>query len=167
VTSASQHTWSRATGLRSRRHYTAPGTAASALRWSCPTHRATDRLDSLVTIPHTLGNWRICYKPSLQCPRSKTRQLASRRMRPTHAPLPATTLRPDNTWQSLHATKQLPHAANARTATSFYWRTPCHITGKTDISTGQNKRSFSGPHKLYRVDCLTQQRQTPHMYKKY
>jgi hypothetical protein len=28
-------------------------------------------------------------------------------------------------------------------------------------STGRNKRSFSGPHKLYRVDCLTQQRQIP------
>jgi hypothetical protein len=162
--SASQHAWSRATGLRSHRHYTAPGTAASALRWSCPTHRTTGRLDSLVAIPHTLGNLHICYTPSLRCPRSKTRQLASRRMRPTHAPLPATAPRPDNTRQSPHATKQLPHAARARTAILFYQRTPCHITGKTDISTGRNKRSFSGPHKLYRVDCLTQQRQTPTIY---
>jgi hypothetical protein len=75
--SASQHAWSRATSLRRRRHYIAPGMAASALQWSCTTHRATGRLDLPVAIPHTLGNWRTCYMPSLQCPRSKTRQLAS------------------------------------------------------------------------------------------
>jgi hypothetical protein len=139
VTLASQHAWSRATGLRSRRHYTTPGTAASALWWSCPTHRATGRLDSPVAIPHTLGNWRTCYTPSLRCPRSKTRQLASCRT----------------------AARQLPHAASARTTTSFYRHTPRHLTSKTDISTGRNKRSISGPQKLYRVDCLTQQRQIP------
>jgi hypothetical protein len=67
----SQHAWSRATGLRSHRHYTAPGTAASALRRSCPTHRATDRLDSPVAMPDSLGNWHLCYTPPLRCPRSR------------------------------------------------------------------------------------------------
>jgi hypothetical protein len=33
--------------------------------------------------------------------------------------------------------------------------TPLHL------STGWNKRSFSGPHKLYRVDCLSEQQQIP------
>jgi hypothetical protein len=95
------------TGLRTRRHYTAPGMAASALRWSCPTHQATGRLDSLVAIPHTLGNWRTCYMPSLWCPRSKTRQLASCRNAARQHRQPP------------HATKQLPHAASARTTTSL------------------------------------------------
>jgi hypothetical protein len=152
VTSASQHAWSRATGLRSRRHYTAPGTAASALRWSCPTHRATGRLDSPLAIRHTLGNWRICYTTSLRCPRSKTRQLASRRMRPsnfrmrpTHAPLPAAALRPGNTRQPQHATQQLPHTASARTTKSFYRRTPRHITSETKSLPAGTNGPFQDP----------------------
>jgi hypothetical protein len=86
-------------------------------------------------------------------------------MRPTHAPLLAAALRPGNTQQPPHATKQLPHAASAHTTTSFYRRTPRHITSKTDISTGWNKWSFSGPHKLYRVDCLTQPNDKSHTCK--
>jgi hypothetical protein len=131
----SQHAWSRATGLRSHRHYTAPGTAASVLRWSCPTHRATGRLDSLVVIPHTLGNWRTCYTPSLPCPRSTTRQLASCRTAARQHPATAALLSDNCRMRTTHA--------------------PLHF------STGRNKRSFSGPHKLYRVDCLSEPRQIP------
>jgi hypothetical protein len=74
------HTWSRATGLWSHWLYTAPGTAASALRWSCPTHRTTGCLDSPVATPHTLGNWSSCRMPPLQQLRSATRRLPATRL---------------------------------------------------------------------------------------
>jgi hypothetical protein len=126
----SQHGWSRATGLWSHRHYTAPGTAASAFWWSCPTHWATGHLDSPVVIPHTLGNWRTCYTPPLRCPGSMTRQLASChtaarqhpattallpgncRMRPTHTPLHL--YRPEQTVL-FRAPQTLPSGLSIRT----------------------------------------------------
>jgi hypothetical protein len=119
TTSVSQNAWSRAIGLRSHRHYTAPGTAASALRRSCPTHRATGRLDSPVAIPHTLGNWRCCRTPPLRRPRSTTRQ-------PPHT---------TNAAAQLQATAI---STSASTTTSFYRRIQHHLTGR-------NKRPFQGP----------------------
>jgi hypothetical protein len=130
TTSVSQHAWPRVTGLRSHRHYTVPGMAASALRLSCPTHWATGCLDSPVAIPHTLGNWRFCHMPPLQRLRSTTRQ-------PPHTTNTAAQLQPTAI------------STSART-TSFYRRIQHHITG-------QNKRPFSGPHKLYGVNSLIEQ----------
>jgi hypothetical protein len=40
-------------------------------------------------------------------------------------------------------------STSARTTTSLYRHIQHHLTGR-------NKRSFSGPHKLYGVDCLTE-----------
>jgi hypothetical protein len=83
----------RATGLRSHRHYTAPGTAALALRRSCPTHWATGRLDSPVAIPHTLGNWYTCCcrlssdRAHDQAYSSSQATSGNHRMRLAHAPL--------------------------------------------------------------------------------
>jgi hypothetical protein len=80
TTSASHHTWSRVTGLQNHQLCTVPGTAASALRWSCPMHRATGCLDSPVAMPHTLGNWCSCHMPPLQRPHSTTRRLPATRL---------------------------------------------------------------------------------------
>jgi hypothetical protein len=113
----SRHAWSRATGLRSHWHYTAPGTAALALWRSCPMHRPTGRLDSPVAIPHTLGNWRCCRTPPLRRPRSTTRQ-------PLHMTNVAAQLQPTAI------------STSARITTSFYRRIRRHITSKTDQPNG-------------------------------
>jgi hypothetical protein len=73
----------QATSLQSHQYYTAPGTAVSALRRSCPTHRATGCLESLAAMPHTRGNWRSCRTPPLQQPRSATRRLPATRQLPS------------------------------------------------------------------------------------
>jgi hypothetical protein len=96
---------------------------------------ATGRLDSLVAIPHTLGNWRCCRTPQLRRPRFTTRQ-------------------PPHTTNAVAQLQPTAISTSARTTTSLYRRILHHITGR-------NKRSFSGPHKLYGVDCHLEQRH-PH-----
>jgi hypothetical protein len=64
----------------------------------------------------------------------------------------ATTMLPPHCNQPTNAAAQLQPTAistSARATTSFYRRIQHYITGR-------NKRSFSGPHKLYGVDCLAE-----------
>jgi hypothetical protein len=84
---------------------------------------------------------------------------ATRRHSSDRTPRPGVCQQPGSTTRQLPscrtATSQPTQLRNfsqqpflpARTTTSFYRRIQHHITGR-------NKRSFSGPHKLYGVDCL-------------
>jgi hypothetical protein len=137
---------------------TAPGTAASAFRRSCPTYRATGRLHSPVAIPHTLGNWRICRR------RRRRRHSSDRAPRPGNRRIRPTRLHNFSQFGNYTVTRQLSATAPllpdeqrgcaTSTTTILPEHAPLHLYRHIQHHlTGRNKRSFSGPHKLYGLDC--------------
>jgi hypothetical protein len=151
TTSASHHTWSRVTGLQDHRHCTAPGTAASVLRRSCLTHRATGCLDSPAAISHTLGNWRSCCTPPLPRSCSTTRRpLSEVYSSSLHQLSSDHTLRPGNSRQPPHCTRRPPHATSQPTRLHNFSQqpflpahTPLHHS--TDVYSTTSPAGTNGP----------------------
>jgi hypothetical protein len=130
--------------------------AASTRRWPYPTHWVTGAAAAR------------CHSGE-RAPRPGVHSTKSRALHCTNSQ--ATMLCGQATPSNRRtATRQLPHcyqptnaaaqlqptaiSTSTRTITPFYRRIQHHITGR-------NKRSLSGPHKLYGVDCLNRTTTSP------